>query len=73
MAVRAVYVKLDFTPAGIPEGIRRGTLYRSDDPLVKRYPTMFTDVLDELGIVEPKPRKKRAEKATANPGETRDA
>jgi hypothetical protein len=34
---------------------------------------MFTDVLDELGIVEPKPRKKRVEKATANPGETRDA
>lgn len=72
MAVRAVYVKDDFTPAGNPEGVRRGRLFRSDDPLVKRYPDMFVDVLDELGIVERKPRKK-VEKATANPGEVRES
>lgn len=43
--------------------VRKGDIYRSDDPIVKGREEFFVDVLDELGI----------EQATKNPGQKRAA
>lgn len=63
MRVRAVYAKQDFHPIG-RLAVVRGTLFRSDDPIVLKHPELFVDVNAELGIVE---------QATKNPGQKRSA
>lgn len=59
-SVRAVRARFTFFARG--QLIVGDQLYRSDDPIVKRFPDQFEDVDDSLGIVE---------KATRNPGEKR--
>lgn len=62
MRVRPVRATTDFAMPG-QKFVRQGDLYRSDDPIVRKYPNQFEDVLALLDI--------NVEKATRNPGQKR--
>lgn len=51
---------------GLPVHITQGESYRADDPVVKRYPSLFQDPATFLAS------RSMVEQATASPGEVRN-